>query len=126
MLDSPDVGLLVRFYAELLRWNIDFINEKTCGRLSSPLGGTRVLVQLNERYERPVWPEKEGSPQQQAHLDIEVNSPEEMENAVAHAVRCGAVKADCQFGFNEEKQRYDWVTMADPVGHPFCFVFWKQ
>lgn len=23
-----------------------------------------------------------------------------------------------------EKQTDDWVTLIDPVGHPFCFVNW--
>lgn len=124
VLDSPDVRLLTEFYARLLNWKIDFINEKTCGRVSSPGGGCRILIQLNEIYECPIWPERKAFQQQQAHLDFEVESPEEMKSAVRHALDCGAVMADEQFGHNEEKQTDDWVTLIDPVGHPFCFVIW--
>jgi len=34
------------------------------------------------------------------------------------------VMAEAQFGHNEEKRTDDWVTLIDPVGHPFCFVIW--
>ena len=124
VLDSPDVRLLTEFYAKLLNWKIDFINEATCGRVSSPDGGCRLLIQLNEIYERPVWPEQKSFQQQQEHLDFEVSSQEEMQSAVEHALNCGATLAEAQFGHNEEKQTNDWVTLIDPVGHPFCFVIW--
>lgn len=124
VLDSPDVRLLTEFYAKLLNWKIDFINEATCGRVSSPDGGCRLLIQLNEIYERPVWPEQKSFQQQQEHLDFEVSSQEEMQSAVKHALNCGATLAEAQFGYNEEKQADDWVTLIDPVGHPFCFVIW--
>lgn len=124
VLDSPDVKLLTEFYAQLLHWKIDFINSKTCGRISSPEGGCRILIQFNEIYERPIWPEQKMSQQQQAHVDFAVSSQEEMESAIQHALDCGAVMAEEQFGYNKQKQTYDWVTLIDPVGHPFCFVIW--
>ena len=124
VLDSPDVRLLTEFYAKLLNWNIDFINEKTVGRVSSPNGGCRILIQLNEIYDRPNWPEQRLFQQQQAHLDFEVSSQIEMKTAAQHALDCGAMIAEVQFGHNEEKGTDDWITLIDPVGHPFCFVIW--
>ena len=124
VLDSPNVRLLTEFYARLLNWKIDFINDETCGRISSPNGGCRILIQLNSIYERPVWPEHEQSQQQQAHLDFEVLNQDKMKSAIQHALDCGAMMAKEQFGYNEAKQIYDWVTLIDPVGHPFCFVIW--
>lgn len=124
VLDSPDVRLLTDFYAKLLNWKIDFINDETCGRVSSPNGGCRILIQLNAIYERPIWPEQEKLQQQQAHLDFEVQDQAEMKSSIQHALNCGAMMAKEQFGYNESKQIYDWVTLIDPVGHPFCFVIW--
>lgn len=124
VLDTPDVKILVEFYSKLLNWNIDFINEPTCGRISSPNGGTRILIQLNEIYRSPIWPETDNMQQQQAHLDFEVTDIDEMNTAVIHALACGAIMAKQQFGYNEKKQAFDWITMIDPVGHPFCFVIW--
>jgi len=124
VLDSPDVRLLTAFYQKLLGWQIDFIDEKTCARLSPPEGGTRLLIQLNEWYQRPVWPERKDSPQQQAHLDFEVKGQEELQAAVRHALSLGAQMPETQFGHDEEKGTDRWVTLIDPVGHPFCFVIW--
>jgi len=62
-------------------------------------------------YIPPVWPEKAGRQQKQMHLDFAV---EDLESAVAEAVRLGAVKAPDQYGGNL------WVTLFDPEGHPFC------
>lgn len=124
VLDSPDVRLLTEFYARLLSWKIDFTNDETCGRVSSPNGGCKILIQLNKIYERPIWPEQKQSQQQQAHLDFELQNQEEMKIAIQHALGCGATMAKEQFGYNKSKQAYSWVTLIDPVGHPFCFVIW--
>ncbi len=124
VLDSPDVRLLTAFYQKLLGWQVDFIDEKTCARLSPPEGGTRILIQLNALYQRPVWPEREGLQQQQAHLDIEVKTQEEMQAAVRHALSLGAAMPETQFGRDEKNGTDSWVTLIDPVGHPFCFVIW--
>lgn len=123
VLDSPDVRLLTEFYAKLLSWKIDFINDEAgYGRISSPDGGYRILIQFNAIYERPVWPEQKPFQQQQAHLDLKVRSREEMNTAIQHALNCGAVAAKEQFGHNDENQTSDWVTLIDPAGHPFCLV----
>ena len=62
----------------------------------------------------PVWPEEPGAQQQMAHLDFVVQK-DEMHQAVAHAVACGAKVAETQFSDH-------WTVMIDPEGHPFCFV----
>jgi len=51
-----------------------------------------------------------GSTAADAHLDFAVN---DLEEAVQHAINCGATMAAEQF--SEE-----WRVMFDPAGHPFC------
>jgi predicted enzyme related to lactoylglutathione lyase len=62
-------------------------------------------------YIRPVWPEEEGRQQTQMHFDFQVP---DVAKAVKYAEALGAVRAPAQFGSGE------FVTMLDPVGHPFC------
>ena len=51
-----------------------------------------------------------------AHLDFAVN---DLEQAVAHALACGAVIAEQQFSDG-------WRVMFDPEGHPFCLCNMKE
>jgi len=45
-----------------------------------------------------------------AHIDFKVK---DLDEAVAHAIKCGATKSKVQY--------YDTSTvMFDPEGHPFC------
>ena len=69
----------------------------------------------NSDYVQPVWPEEPPGQQQMLHLDFTVPSAEMMEQAVQHAISCGARKAEVQYDSR-------WTVMIDPAGHPFCFV----
>lgn len=53
-----------------------------------------ILFQRNPEYCPPVWPEEPGVQQQMAHLDFAVN---DLEEAVQHAINCGATMAAEQF-----------------------------
>lgn len=117
-LDCKDPYELAKFYAELLTWIIPFHDEEwAC--IAPPGTGQGgypcVLFQRNLEYIPPVWPEKSGAQQQMAHMDFAVNN---LEEAVRHAILCGAKTADEQFS-------EDWRVMLDPAGHPFCLCQMK-
>lgn len=63
-------------------------------------------------YIPPIWPEEDGKQQKHFHLDFGV---EDLDAAIDHAEKLGAVKAVHQYGDGH------WVTLLDPEGHPFCF-----
>lgn len=111
--DCIDPYALAKFYADLLGWVIPF-HDADWACIGAP--GTEqgaypgITFQRNPDYRPPVWPEKPGTQQQMAHLDFAVT---DLEEAVRHAIRCGATVANEQF--SEE-----WRVMLDPAGHPFC------
>ena len=55
--------------------------------MSPPDGVAYLAFHLNEQHVAPVWPSTLFQPQQQLHLDFEV---EDLEAAVAHAIELGA------------------------------------
>ena len=83
--------------------------------MRSPYGWI-FAFQEEEDYTPPVWPCEVGKQQQMSHIDFPV---ENLEEAVSHALRCGATKSEVQF-FETS------TTMFDPEGHPFCFSTMKQ
>ncbi len=115
VLDCPDIQALSDFYIRMLGWEKDFVEEGEFLEIRSPLSSVKIAFQTNTDYVSPVWPEEPNTQQQMLHIDFAVQSKEEMECAVKHAISCGATKADTQY--NDE-----WTVMFDPVGHPFCFV----
>ncbi len=104
---------LANFYAALLGWAVVF-NDETFATVAPPGVGQGaypgITFQANPAYEPPVWPEKPRAQQQMAHLDFAVS---DIDEAVQHALKCGATVAQNQF-------TDDWVVMLDPSGHPFC------
>lgn len=122
VLDAPDVLLLRDFYASLLRWNAGYTDGENVAQLVSPSGCTKLLIQKNALYLPPVWPEREGAQQAQAHLDIEVSTQDDMRSAILRAKALGATEPACQYG--EKDGQFLWYTLLDPAGHPFCFVIW--
>jgi hypothetical protein len=109
VLDSPDPGALSAFYIRLLGWE-PRTQEVGWVTLRAPDGGTGLAFQEEDRYVRPVWPAGPGDQQMMAHLDIEV---QDLTEAGAHAIACGAALAEYQ---PQENVR----VYLDPVGHPFC------
>lgn len=107
-LDCKDADALADFYAEMLGWKKTLSGGDMAG-IHSPQG-LILAFQSVEEYAPPVWPWKPGEQQQMAHIDFLVD---DLEDAVRHALRCGAVKADVQY--------FDTSTVLfDPAGHPFC------
>ena len=115
VLDCPDIQTLSDFYIRMLGWEKDYIEEGEFLDIRSLLGGVKIAFQTNIDYVAPVWPEEPHAQQQMLHIDFAVQSKEDMERAVKHAISCGATKADTQYSS-------EWTVMLDPVGHPFCFV----
>lgn len=118
-LDCKEPYELASFYAALLHWEIPFHDEDwACvGAPRTEQGAyPGITFQRNPAYEPPVWPETPGAQQQMAHLDFAVN---DLEEAVAYAVHCGAAIANEQFSD-------DWRVMLDPAGHPFCLCQMKS
>lgn len=101
--DAADIAQLASFYAELAGWEIvrtdsDWITVRTGD-------GQELAFQLAPDHVAPDWPGQERP--QQFHLDIQIDGHEA---AAERAVKLGATRlAD---GPN-------WITLADPAGHPF-------
>ena len=115
VLDCPDILALSEFYIRMLGWKKNYVEEGEFLDIRSPLGGVKIAFQTNTGYVPPVWPEEPNAQQQMLHLDFAVQSKEDMNRAVQHAIACGATKATTQYCDA-------WTVMFDPVGHPFCFV----
>ncbi|MBA4688012.1 MAG: VOC family protein [Candidatus Galacturonibacter soehngenii] len=116
--DCKDPQELSKFYAALLSWEVlavdggwAYVYPPGTNQGSYPC----ILFQQNPEYEPPVWPDEPKAQQQMAHLDFAVN---DLEKAVQHAIKCGAIIAEQQFSD-------EWRVMFDPAGHPFCLCQMK-
>ncbi|MEP6852573.1 MAG: VOC family protein [bacterium] len=106
---APDPGALAEFYRRLLGWQITTA-EPGWAMLRGPAGTVALSFQIEEEYERPVWPAVRGRQQMMLHLEIRVD---DLDAASAHAQACGATPADFQ-------PQDDVRVHLDPAGHPFC------
>lgn len=114
VLGSPDPRKLARFYRDLLGWEISS-DEPTWVTMQMRDGNgnpipANLAFQLEQIYQRPVWPNEDGKQQMQFHLDVGVA---DVAAAVEDAVALGAQPADFQ-------PQEDVRVMLDPDGHPFC------
>lgn len=109
VLDAPDVGVLARFYSQLLGWKIHK-QDADWASLDAGEGVAYLAFQRSPDYVRPEWPNRSGAQQMMLHLDFEV---EDLDSAVERAISLGATPADHQ-------PQPDVRVMLDPAGHPFC------
>ena len=110
---------LAEFYGALMGWEVVFSNDEyaVVGAPGTQQGAyPGITFQKNPDYKPPVWPEEAEAQQQMAHVDFVVD---DLEKAVQHALRCGALMAGAQFSD-------DWRVMLDPAGHPFCLCQMKS
>lgn len=118
-LDCKDPYELAAFYAKLTGWDIAY-HDDDYACLGAPVtpqcGYPGVTFQRNPDYVPPVWPEEQNAQQQMGHIDFAVD---DLPQAVAHALSCGARKADKQYSDL-------WTVMLDPSGHPFCLCLLKD
>jgi predicted enzyme related to lactoylglutathione lyase len=110
VLDAPDARELAHFYEQLLGWTIFDEEEGWATLAPSKDAGYNLAFQTEPHYERPTWPSEPGKQEMMLHLDLQVD---DLDEAVAYAVNCGAKQAPYQ---PQEKVR----VMLDPAGHPFC------
>jgi catechol 2,3-dioxygenase-like lactoylglutathione lyase family enzyme len=110
VLDAPDPRALADFYHRLFGWPVTK-DDPDWVTLRPPGGGPGLSFQLEELYVPPTWPAGPDDQQMQLHLDIEVD---DLDNATAYAVECGATLAEFQ-------PQEDVRVLLDPAGHPFCF-----
>lgn len=112
--DCPNANELAAFYEKLTSWPKEIENDEWAA-LRTP-EGMLLVFQTVEEYVPPELPWKAGEQQQIAHIDFKV---EDLQEAQAHAIRCGARKAEVQY--------FDTSTvMLDPAGHPFCLSTVQQ
>jgi len=109
-IDCADAEELAAFYSRLLGYAESRRDGPGWIVLRAPDGGTDILLQAEEWYEPPVWPEQPGGKDKMLHFEIEVD---DLDAAVADAIAAGARLADHQ---PQEGVR----VMLDPAGHPFC------
>src|SRR4051794_30340654 len=111
-LDAPDRRGLGRLYARLLDWQLEGGEGDGGDAAVAPSegGGFNLGFQTEPHHVRRVWPSEPGQPLMMMHLDIEVD---DLDEAVSHAVECGAELASYQPQDNVR-------VLIDPAGHPFC------
>ena len=122
VLDAPDVGELTAFYQRFLGWEVEELEGPRSGhptgdgwsRLRPRDRSTKIEIQFEANYERPVWPQQRGDQGMQMHLDIWVD---DIAAGVAWAIECGAAEALVQ---PDGRDRTRLRVMLDPAGHPFC------
>ena len=107
-IDCADPEPVARFWAELLDGEVVASTERFVMVRSELF----LLVALRvEDHVPPTWPSNEVP--KQVHLDLAVD---DLDEAVAEAVRLGASVAEHQPGPDR------WRVLFDPAGHPFCFT----
>ena len=112
--DCRNADGLSNFYVKVLGWEKVLSGDGWAGR-RSPYGWILAFQEVEE-YVPPVWPWERGEQQQMAHIDFLVDN---LDEAVTHAIKCGAKKCDIQY--------FDTSTvMFDPEGHPFCLSTVRQ
>lgn len=110
VLSTRDAQSLAAFYERLLGWP-RLMDEGGWVVLRQDPAGQALSFHEDHEYVRPTWPSTPSHQQQMMHLDI---ATDDLDAAVAHAIECGATRA-------EEQPQADEVTvMLDPDGHPFC------
>jgi len=117
VLDCKEPAKLARFYSELLGGKITYEIECFVS-VSIPGESISISCQFDENYISPAWPGSREEQMKMAHVDFSV---EDMEPSIQFALSLGATKSLTQYWQPELGSQ--WVTLLDPVGHPFCLCF---
>ena len=110
VLSTRDAGALAAFYERLLGWP-RLMDEEGWVVLRDGHDGQALSFHGDDEYVPPTWPSTAGEQLMMMHLDI---ATDDLEAAVAHAIECGATRAEYQ------PQDGAVTVMLDPDGHPFC------
>ncbi|MGW5640990.1 VOC family protein [Streptomyces sp. NPDC003832] len=107
---TPDPCALADFYRALLAWE-EVDREPQWVRMRDPERERPGLsFQLGADHTAPVWPQRPGTQQMQAHLDLQVD---DLEAETGRACALGATVEDHQ-------PQKDVRVLRDPHGHLFC------
>lgn len=109
VLDSDNFRELAEFYVKLLGGTLQRCT-KDYAAVVFPKSDIIYYFQTAANYSPPVWPEEVNKQQQMIHMDYVTGN---VEQAVEHALSCGASLAPTQFLDNS-------TVLLDPAGHPFC------
>jgi catechol-2,3-dioxygenase len=102
-LDADDIETLASFYARLTGWDVARTDSDWIA-LRAP-DGQEIAFQQAPDHQAPQWPGQ--TKPQQLHLDLQVDGTE----AAAQRAR--------EYGATWLADGANWVTLADPAGHPF-------
>jgi hypothetical protein len=104
VIDCPDPGVLARFYAAILDWQVEASDDWADIRTE----GNCISFQQVKNYTPPAWPDQQLP--QQMHFDVIVD---DLDAAEAAVLELGATKHEHQPGTT-------FRVFLDPAGHPFC------
>lgn len=123
VLDGTDVRGLAEFYRRLLVWDYrpgdeappPGTEDKDWLVLRNPDGGAQLAFQQVDRLAEASWPDAEPVPQQ-LHLDLTVDSVEELDAQHARVLELGG-----RLRYDRSEDPVEPLRVyADPAGHPFC------
>lgn len=114
VLDCKKPAELAKFYTDLLGGVITYEIEYFVS-VTIPGETISISCQYDEDYTPPSWPGSRNEQMKMEHLDFTVT---DMEAAVKYALSLGATKPLTQYWQPELGPQ--WITLLDPVGHPFC------
>jgi catechol 2,3-dioxygenase-like lactoylglutathione lyase family enzyme len=107
-----DFEKMVAFYCDLTGWRV-WDKEPRWASIGLE-EGMMILVQAEEWYAPPVWPEKLPAQTKMMHMEVKVD---DVVAAVARAIEIGAREAPNQ---PADRDPARLRVMLDPAGHPFC------
>ena len=113
-IDCQELEPVVRFYEELLGFDIVPVNRPDWAQLRDPLGSVHLNVQADPAYEPPTWPEQHGRPGKMLHFEVVVD---DLEEAVTIATAAGGRPAPWQ---PPDRDASRIRVVLDPAGHPLC------
>ncbi|MCZ2526598.1 VOC family protein [Streptomyces sp. HB2AG] len=115
VIDCPDPAALGRFYQQILGWELKELDESWV-TLAGGDGTTPLAFQKAPDHVPPQWPDS--AHPQQMHLDLEVDTREDVEQAQEQVLALGAV-----FLHDSGGEKRGFRVFADPAGHPFCLCY---
>ncbi|MBI5087744.1 MAG: VOC family protein [Actinobacteria bacterium] len=120
VLDAVDARELAEFYRQLLGYRYRPGHEANDPSgddwlvLDDTAGEARLAIQRVDQLPASTWPD--ASIPQQLHLDLTVDSTDDLVEQRDRALSMGATILEDRFD-NPDEPLY---VFADPAGHPFC------
>jgi hypothetical protein len=107
-----DYGAMIALYRDMLGMEVS-AREARWASISAE-GRMAVLIQVQDWYVPPVWPEELPAQTKMMHFEVHVT---DVRAAVTRAVSFGAREAPWQ---PPDRDPNLLRVMLDPAGHPFC------